>query len=94
MQAAVLAQIIVAAAALGFESEFLIHGDGGICVPNFKMEPADTLAPAMVDEMVVAQAQWLPQYADAVPAAKDRIAKSTVKTRDWDGAPRKRVRHS
>jgi alpha-galactosidase len=42
--------------------------------------------------MVVAQAQWLPQYAHAVPAARERIAKSTVKTRDWDGAARKRVR--
>jgi alpha-galactosidase len=46
----------------------------------------------MVDEMVVAQAQWLPQYADAVPGAKERMAKSTVRTRDWEGAARKRVR--
>ena len=27
----------------------------------------------MVDEMLVAQAQWLPQYADAIPAAKKRL---------------------
>jgi alpha-galactosidase len=46
----------------------------------------------MVDEMVVAQARWLPQYADAVPAAKERLAKSTVKTRDWAGAARRNVR--
>jgi alpha-galactosidase len=46
----------------------------------------------MVDEMVVAQAQWLPQYKDAVPAAKERLAKGTVKTRDWQGAARKTVR--
>jgi alpha-galactosidase len=46
----------------------------------------------MVDEMVVAQAQWLPQFADAVPAARERMAKSTVKTRDWEGAARKKVR--
>ena len=36
--------------------------------------------------------QWLPQYADAIPAAKARLAKSTVKTRDWEGAARKPVR--
>jgi alpha-galactosidase len=46
----------------------------------------------MVDEMVVAQAVWLPQYADAIPAAKERLAKSTVKTRDWAGAARRNVR--
>ena len=28
----------------------------------------------MVDEMLVAQAQWLPQYADAIPAAQQRLA--------------------
>src|SRR6478752_4291507 len=46
----------------------------------------------MVDEMVVAQARWLPQYAAGVPAAKERLAKSTVKTRDWAGAARRNVR--
>ena len=46
----------------------------------------------MVDELVVTQAQWLPQYAHAVPAAKERLAKGTVKTREWDGAARKQVR--
>ncbi|TIM59698.1 MAG: alpha-glucosidase/alpha-galactosidase, partial [Mesorhizobium sp.] len=46
----------------------------------------------MVDEMVVAQAAWLPQYADAVPAAKERLAKSKVKTREWAGAARRNVR--
>jgi alpha-galactosidase len=54
---------------------------GAICTPDEVWQ--------MVDEMVVAQAQWLPQYADAVPAAKERLAKATVKTRDWDGAARK-----
>ena len=28
----------------------------------------------MTDEMLVAQAQWLPQYAAAIPAAKARLA--------------------
>jgi alpha-galactosidase len=46
----------------------------------------------MVDEMVVAQAQWLPQYAHAVPAAKERLSKSAVKTREWAGAARRNVR--
>ncbi|MGO7164671.1 alpha-glucosidase/alpha-galactosidase, partial [Rhizobium johnstonii] len=46
----------------------------------------------MVDEMVVAQARWLPQYAHAVPAAKERLSKSKVQTRDWAGAARRNVR--
>ena len=27
----------------------------------------------MTDEMLVAQAEWLPQYSDSIPAAKARI---------------------
>jgi alpha-galactosidase len=46
----------------------------------------------MVDEMVVAEAAWLPQYAHAVPAAKERLSKSKVKTREWAGAARRSVR--
>lgn len=46
----------------------------------------------MADEMLVAQAQWLPQYADAIDGAKARLAKSTVATRDWAGAARVKVR--
>jgi alpha-galactosidase len=57
---------------------------GAICTPDEVWQ--------MVDEMVVALAPWLPQYADAVPAAKERLGKSTVKTRDWEGAARKKVR--
>ncbi|MCD7059049.1 alpha-glucosidase/alpha-galactosidase [Pelagibacterium xiamenense] len=57
---------------------------GAICTPDEVW--------AMVDELVVAQAEWLPQYADAVPAAKERMAKSTVKTREWEGAARRKVR--
>lgn len=58
---------------------------GAVCTPEEVW--------AMVDEMVVAQAQWLPQYADAVPAARERLAKSAVRTRDWQGAARKDVRN-
>jgi len=46
----------------------------------------------MVDEMVVAQAQWLPQYADAIPAARERLKTPKVRTREWEGAARLRVR--
>ncbi len=57
---------------------------GAICTPDEVWQ--------MVDEMVVAQAKWLPQYADAIPAAKERLAKSTIRTKDWEGAARRKVR--
>jgi alpha-galactosidase len=47
---------------------------------------------AMVDEMVVAQEKWLPQYADSIPAARERLGRSAVATREWQGSARKRVR--
>jgi alpha-galactosidase len=53
---------------------------GAICSPEEVWQ--------MVDEMVVAGAPWLPQYADAIPAAKERLAKGTVKTKAWEGAAR------
>ncbi|MGN5486393.1 hypothetical protein ACLJB8_09590, partial [Campylobacter coli] len=46
----------------------------------------------MVDEMLVAKAEWLPQYADAIPAARERLKTATVKTRDWQGSARREVR--
>ena len=57
---------------------------GAICTPEEVWQ--------MVDELVVAQAEWLPQYADAVPAARERMAHATIRTRDWQGAARKQVR--
>ena len=47
----------------------------------------------MVDEMLVAQAQWLPQYEGEVPAAKKRLAVARRKkeyrgTSKWKGAAR------
>ena len=54
---------------------------GAICAPDEVWQ--------MVDEMLVAQAEWLPQYVDAIPAAKERLANGTVKTREWAGAARK-----
>jgi alpha-galactosidase len=57
---------------------------GAICTPEEVWQ--------MVDELVVAQAEWLPQYRDAVPAARERMAHATIRTRDWQGAARKQVR--
>ncbi len=57
---------------------------GAICSPEEVWQ--------MVDEMLVAQAKWLPQYAHAIGAAKERLARGTVATRDWKGAARREVR--
>ncbi|AJY47750.1 alpha-glucosidase/alpha-galactosidase [Martelella endophytica] len=57
---------------------------GAVCTPEEVWQ--------MVDEMVVAQAKWLPQYAGAIEGAKERLSKATVKTRDWEGAARRPVR--
>lgn len=57
---------------------------GAICTPEEVWQ--------MVDEMVVAQAEWLPQYADHIPAARERLKAPKVRTRDWSGAARKEVR--
>ena len=54
---------------------------GAICTPEEVWQ--------MVDEMLVAQAQWLPQYADAIPAAAERMRSPKIATRDWDGAARR-----
>ena len=57
---------------------------GAICTPEEVWQ--------MVDEMLVAQARWLPQYAPAIPAAVERLKTPKVKTRDWAGAARFDVR--
>jgi len=47
----------------------------------------------MVDEMLVAQAQWLPQYKKAIKEAKARLDKGPlIKTKDYKGAARKKTR--
>jgi len=47
----------------------------------------------MVDELLVAQEQWLPQYGPAIAAAKERLAKGPLlPTRDYKGAARLEVR--
>jgi alpha-galactosidase len=57
---------------------------GAICSPDEVWQ--------MVDEMLVAQAQWLPQYASAIDGAKERLSRKRVPTRDWAGAARRKVR--
>ncbi|MEO5615702.1 MAG: alpha-glucosidase/alpha-galactosidase [Cypionkella sp.] len=57
---------------------------GAICTPDEVWQ--------MVDELLVAQAQWLPQYAHAIPDAIERLKNPKVKTRDWAGAARLEVR--
>ncbi len=57
---------------------------GAICNPDEVWQ--------MVDEMLVAQAEWLPQYAKAIPGARARMKKPLVKTKDWEGAARLKVR--
>lgn len=54
---------------------------GAICTPEEVWQ--------MVDEMLVAGAAWLPQYADAIPAARARLEASRVPTRAWAGAARR-----
>lgn len=47
----------------------------------------------MVDEMLVAQEQWLPQYKDAIARAKERLASGNlIPTRDYKGAARLHVK--
>jgi alpha-galactosidase len=57
---------------------------GAICTPDEVWQ--------MVDELLVAQARWLPQYADAIPAAAERLKTPKVQTREWAGAARQSVR--
>ncbi|MDQ0467333.1 alpha-glucosidase/alpha-galactosidase [Labrys wisconsinensis] len=57
---------------------------GAVCTPDEVWQ--------MVDELLVAQARWLPQYAHAVAGAEARLAGSKVPKRDWQGAARLPVR--
>jgi alpha-galactosidase len=57
---------------------------GAICTPEEVWQ--------MVDEILVAQARWLPQYADSIPPAAARLETPRVKTRTWAGAARRNVR--
>jgi alpha-galactosidase len=58
---------------------------GAICTPDEVWQ--------MVDEMLVAQRAWLPQYAHAIPAAEERMKNPKVKTKEWAGAARQKIRN-
>jgi len=83
--------------------ESAVHGDinllklsmlhdplvGAVCNPEEVWQ--------MTDEMLIAQAQWLPQFANEVPKAQDRLAQAErdgtrVKTREYQGAARLHTR--
>ena len=45
----------------------------------------------MIDEMLVAQEKWLPQYEEGIREAKERLASGhLIPTRDYHGAARLR----
>ena len=47
---------------------------------------------AMVDEMLVAQSKWLPQYQGEMDQAIERIKNSKVKKKNFKGAARMNTR--
>ena len=54
---------------------------GAVCDPNEISQ--------MADEMLVAQARWLPQYAEEIPKAKERLAsEAPLGTKSWRGGAR------
>ena len=75
--------------------EAAVHGDVALLKQAMMMDPlvGAVCSPPeisqMTDEMLVAQAQWLPQYRRAMPAAKRRLATETrLGTWKWHGAAR------
>ena len=47
----------------------------------------------LVDDMLLAQRRWLPQYGKAIADAEERLqAGDRLPTRDWEGAARLQVR--
>ena len=79
--------------------EAAVHGDDELLRQAMMMDPlvgAVCNPPEiwqMVDEMLVAQARWLPQYKKAIAAAKRRLAKGNlIKTKKTSGAARLKTR--
>ena len=72
--------------------EAAVHGDDMLLRQSMMMDP---LAGAvcnppeiwqMTDELLIAQAEWLPQYKDAIKAAKSRFAAGNlIPAKDYDG---------
>jgi alpha-galactosidase len=79
--------------------EAAIHGDDKLLRQAFMMDPlvGAVCNPneiwQMVDEMLVAQEQWLPQYTASIAAAKKRLAEGPLlPSRDYEGAARLKVK--
>lgn len=75
--------------------EAAIHGDVALLKQAMLMDPLSAAVcmpdeiSQMTDEMLIAQAAWLPQYADAIPAAKKRFAsEKPLGTKSIKGAAR------
>jgi alpha-galactosidase len=79
--------------------EAAVHGDDTLLRQAMMMDPLVGAACnppeiwQMVDEMLVAQARWLPQYRKAITAAKRRLAKGPrIPTKKTKGAARIHVK--
>lgn len=79
--------------------EAAIHGDDKLLRQAFMMDPlvGAVCNPneiwQMVDEMLVAQEQWLPQYTESIAAAKKRLTDGPLlPVRDYEGAARLKVK--
>ncbi|WFR62737.1 alpha-glucosidase/alpha-galactosidase [Paenibacillus amylolyticus] len=79
--------------------EAAVNGDDQLLRQAFMMDPlvGAVCNPKeiwqMVDEMLVAQAQWLPQYGDAIAAAEARLAGGDlIPTKEYEGAARLKVK--
>jgi alpha-galactosidase len=88
--ASINVQRMAVEAAVGGDVELLklavLHDPlvGAICTPEEVWQ--------MVDEMLVAQAAWLPQYAHAIGAAKARLASAPTRKTDRKGAATRPMR--
>ncbi|MFB5269731.1 alpha-glucosidase/alpha-galactosidase [Paenibacillus enshidis] len=79
--------------------EAAIHGDDNLLRQAFMMDPlvGAVCNPKeiwqLVDEMLVAQEAWLPQYTEAIAAAKARLAAGgLIPVRAYEGAARLKVK--
>jgi alpha-galactosidase len=79
--------------------EAAVHGDDTLLRQALLLDPltgAVCNPPEvwqMADELLVAQAEWLPQYGPAIATAQGRLSKGNLlPTRDWPGAARLPVR--
>lgn len=75
--------------------EAAIHGDVTLLKQSMLMDPLTSAVcmpneiSQMTDEMLIAQAKWLPQYAKEIPAVKNRFAgEKALGTRSTKGAAR------